>query len=139
MYVNTYILAVPKAKKEEYVRKATLFAEIAKDCGALEIFENWELEVPDGELTDYRKAVQAEPDEAIVVSWMIWPDRKTGARAHKAMFEDPRIEEVGEFPTDSKRMVLGGFEPVYHFDVSRMKTMYNRVIGTTVCKCSSGR
>ena len=58
MYVNTYILAVPEEKKDEYVRIAEKYAEIAKDFGALEIFENWELEVPDGEQTDYRKAVQ---------------------------------------------------------------------------------
>ena len=63
MYVNTYVLAVPENMKEEYVHKATLFAEVAKDFGALEIFENWELEIPDGESTDYRKAVLAEPGE----------------------------------------------------------------------------
>ena len=116
MYVNTYVFAVPENKKDEYVRKATLFAEVAKDFGVLEIFENWELEVPDGEHTDYRKAVKAEPGEKIVVSWMIWPDRATGARAHKGMFADSRVEDIGGMPLDSKRMILGGFEPVltYH-------------------------
>lgn len=116
MYVNTYVLAVPESRKAEYVRKATLFAEVAKDFGALEIFENWELEVPAGENTDYRKAVLAEPGEKIVVSWMVWPDRETGARAHEGMFADSRMEEIGEFPIDGTRMILGGFEPIlaYH-------------------------
>ena len=118
MYVNTYVIAVPENKKEEYVRKATLFAEVAKDFGVLEIFENWELEVPDGENTDYRKAVLAEPGEKIVVSWMVWPDRETGARAHKGMLTDSRMEDIGEFPIDGARMILGGFEPIlaYHKD-----------------------
>jgi uncharacterized protein YbaA (DUF1428 family) len=118
MYVNTYVIAVPENRKEEYTRKATLFAQIAKDFGALEIFENWELEVPDGEHTDYRKAVLAEPGEKIVVSWTVWPDRETGAKAHKGMFADSRMEDIGEFPIDGTRMILGGFEPIlaYHKD-----------------------
>ena len=115
MYVNTYILAVPEENKEEYQRKAQLFAEIAKDYGAVEIYENWELEVPDGEHTDYRRAVQAQEGEKIVVAWTIWPDRETGARAHKGMFEDPRMAAVGEMPTDGKRMILGGFEPIVSY------------------------
>ena len=116
MYVNTYVLGVPEEKKEDYIRMATRFAEIAKDFGALEIFENWELEVPDGEHTDYRKAIKAQPGEKIVLSWIVWPDRHTAAKAHKGMFEDPRAADLGEMPFDGKRMILGGFEPVltYH-------------------------
>ena len=71
-------------------------AEIAKDFGALEIFENWEREVPDGKHTDFRKAVKAEPGEKIVLAWIVWPDRETAAIAHKGMFADPRMAEVGE-------------------------------------------
>jgi uncharacterized protein YbaA (DUF1428 family) len=112
MYVNTYILGVPEEKKQEYVRIAELFAEVASDFGALEIFENWELDVPDGENTDYRQAIKAERGEKIVVSWVIWPDRETGARAHKGMFADPRMAAVGEMPFDGKRMIWGGFEPI---------------------------
>lgn len=118
MYVNSYVLAVQEDKKDQYLDKARQFAEVAKDFGALEIFENWELEIPDGEHTDYRKAVKAKPGEKIVLSWIVWPDRKTGAIAHKGMFADPRMEAIGEMPVDGKRMILGGFEPIltYHAD-----------------------
>ena len=112
MYVNTYVLSVPEEKKSDYVRIANVFAEVAKDFGALEIFENWELEVPDGEHTDYRKAVKAEGGEKIVLSWIVWPDRETGAIAHKGMFADERMEAIGDMPFDGKRMILGGFEPI---------------------------
>lgn len=112
MYVNTYILSVPEGKKDEYIRTANVVAEIAKDFGALEIFENWELEVPDGKLTDYRKAVKAEPGEKIVLSWIVWPDRETAAIAHKGMFSDERMSRINEMPVDGKRMILGGFEPI---------------------------
>ncbi len=115
MYVNTYVIAVPEDRKADYVRIAEVFAEVAKDFGALEIFENWELEVPDGKHTDYRKAVDARPGEKIVLSWVIWPDRDTGAVAHKGMIKDPRLAEVGEMPFDGKRMILGGFEPLLSY------------------------
>ena len=71
MYVNTYILGVPEERKDDYVAIAERYAEIARDYGALEVVENWELDVPDGELTDYRKAIRAEPGERIVMSWVI--------------------------------------------------------------------
>ena len=115
MYVNTYVIGVPEDRKADYVRIAKVFAEVAKDFGALEIFENWELEVPDGEHTDYRKAVDARPGEKIVLSWVIWPDRDAGAVAHKGMMNDPRMAALGEMPFDGKRMILGGFEPLLSY------------------------
>ena len=115
MYVETYILSIPEQNKDEYIRIAEVYVEVAKDFGALEIFENWELEVPDGQLTDYRKAVKAEPGEKIVIAWTVWPDRETGAKAHEGMFEDPRMMEIGEMPFDGKRMILGGFEPIVRY------------------------
>ena len=116
MYVNGYILSVLEEKKDAYVAMTNVFAEVAKDFGAVEIFENWELEVPDGEHTDYRRAVNALPGEKIVFSWVVWPDRKTGSRAHKGMWTDPRMKNIGEMPIDGKRMIMGGFEPIlaYH-------------------------
>ncbi len=116
MYVNSYIFPVPEDKKAVFVEAMKVFVEVAKDFGAIEIFENWELEVPDGEVTDYRKAVKAKPNEKIVLSWVIWPDRHTGAVAHKGIFADPRMEAIEEMPVDGTRMILGGFEPLlsYH-------------------------
>lgn len=112
MYINTYILSVPEEKKADYIRIANCFVEVAKDFGALEISENWEVDVPNGEHTDYRKAVKAEPGEKIVMSWITWPDRETAEKAHRDMFSDPRLADMGEMPFDGKRMILGGFEPI---------------------------
>lgn len=112
MYVNTYILSVPEQKKSDYLHLAETFAEVAKDFGVLEIFENWELDIPDGEHTDYRKAVKAQPGEKIVLSIVVWPDRKTAALAHKGIFADQRMIDIKELPFDGKRMILGGFAPL---------------------------
>lgn len=116
MYVNTYILAVPEEKKGDYLSIAKTFVEVAAAFGAIEVYENWEQDVPAGEYTDYRKAVRAEPGEKIVVSWVIWPDRGTADKAHKRMFEDKRMIDIGDMPFDTRRIILGGFEPLvsYH-------------------------
>lgn len=115
MYINTYVIAVPQDRKDEYIEIAEVFAEVARDFGVLEIVESWEREVPDGQLTDYRKAVQARPGEKIVVSWVVWPDREAGAIAHKGMMEDQRLAGMGPMPFDGKRMILGGFEPILRY------------------------
>ena len=115
MYVNGYVLGVPEEEKDTYVSATKVFAEVAKEYGALEIFENWELEVPDGEQTDFRRAIKAVPGEKIVFSWVVWPDREAGAAAHKGMWGEPRMEQLGKLPIDGKRMIMGGFEPILSF------------------------
>jgi uncharacterized protein YbaA (DUF1428 family) len=115
MYINGYVLAVPDEMKEAYVAMAKIFAEVAIEFGALEIFENWEVEVPDGEQTDFRRAVKALPGEKIVFSWVIWPDRSAGEAAHKGMWSDPRMESFENIPFDGKRMIMGGFEDILSF------------------------
>lgn len=115
MYVDAFIMAVPEINKAAYIEIANAFGDIMKDFGVLEISENWESEVPDGELTDFRKAVNAKPGEKIVVSWMIWPDKATSTNANEKMMSDPRLEAMGEMPFDGKRMVLGGFEPIIQY------------------------
>lgn len=42
------------------------------------------------------------------MSWVVWPDRETGAKAHDSMYADPRMTALGEMPFDSNRMILGG-------------------------------
>ena len=115
MYVNGYVIAVPDENKDAYVKVAHAFLEIAKDYGVIEIVENWERDVPDGEQTDFRRAVNAKAGERIVFSWVIWPDKKTEEEGHKKMWDDPRMKDFGEMPFDGKRMILGGFEPIVRF------------------------
>jgi uncharacterized protein YbaA (DUF1428 family) len=115
MFINAFVLAVPEANKDEYIRISKSFAKLAIEYGALEVCENWEFEIPDGEHTDYRKAVKAKPGEKIVFSWIVWPDRETFTKVHKNMFADPRMAEMGEMPFDGKRMIFGDFETIVSY------------------------
>ena len=53
------------------------------------------------------------PDEAIVFSWMLWPDKATADAAEKKMMDDPRMEDMGPMPFDGQRLIWGGFSPIF--------------------------
>lgn len=113
MYIQGFIVPVPAGNKDAYRDVAAKFWEIAEDLGALQQVEAWEVDVPDGKVTDFRRAVNLEEGEKVVFSWVTWPDKATADAAHEKMMSDPRMEEFGgTMPFDGKRMVFGGFEPL---------------------------
>ena len=115
-YVDGFVLAVPKAKKEAYQRMAAMAWPLFKEFGALRHVEAWADDVPDGKVTDFRRAVQATADETVAFSWVEWPDKATRDAGMKKMMEDPRMDPATPgnppIPFDGKRMIFGGFEPV---------------------------
>jgi uncharacterized protein YbaA (DUF1428 family) len=69
--------------------------------------------VPEGKVTDFRKAVDAKPDEKVVFSWFEYPDEATRKSAGEKMMADPRMKELGEnMPFDGQRMIYGGFRAI---------------------------
>jgi uncharacterized protein YbaA (DUF1428 family) len=114
MYVQGFLLAVPEEKKEDYRAMAEKASEMFADYGAIEMMEAWEDDVADGKVTDFRMATKAQDGEKIVFSWIIWPDRATCDAAAKKMQADPEAaEKFGEMPFDGKRMMWGGFDPIF--------------------------
>ncbi len=113
MYIQGFVIPVPEDKKAEYQAIAEKFWEIARDYGATSVVESWESSVPDGERTDFRRAVDLQPGEKVVFSWMIWKDRQAAESSHAAIMKDPRMAQFGEsMPFDGKRMIYGAFEPL---------------------------
>ena len=115
MYVQGFVLGVKGDAQEEYLKVARAMGEMFIDYGALEVTENWEADVPDGEVTDMRKAVAAERHEKIVFSWIVWPDKETCDKGTTKMMDDDRMKNM-EWPEvmDGKRMILGSFDQIYH-------------------------
>lgn len=116
-YVDGFVIAVPKANKEKFIEHAKLGDSVFTDLGATRVVECWEDSVPDGKVTDFRRAVQAKDDEAVVFSWIEWPDKATRdagmAKMDELMKTDPRMSpEKNPMPFDGKRMIFGGFMPV---------------------------
>lgn len=113
MYVQGFLVPVRVDRKDEYREIAEKFWDIARDYGALSQVETWEADVKDGQWTDFRRAVDLRDGEAVVFSWVTWPDRATADASQEKIMTDERMQEFGEdMPFDGKRMVLGGFEPL---------------------------
>lgn len=120
MYINGFVLAVPEANKDAYAEVARKFWDIAKDYGALAQIEGWEADVPDGKVTDFRRAVALQPGEKVVFAMMTWPDKATADASHEKMMADKRMNDFGEeMPFDGKRMIIGGFDSLVVFEAGK--------------------
>lgn len=117
-YVQGFVIPVPADNKEAYREMCAKVWPIFRDHGALRIVECWGDAVPDGKVTDFRKAVQAQEGEQVVFSWIVWPDKAAHDAAHPRMMADPRMEPSGPIPFDGKRMIYGGFETIFDSEES---------------------
>jgi uncharacterized protein YbaA (DUF1428 family) len=112
-YFEGFIAPVPEANKDAYRTHATNFASLSPEFGIGRHVEAWDSDVPEGKLTDYRKAVDAKPDEKIVLAFFEYPNRQARDAANEKFMSDPRMADMGkDMPFDGKRMIMGGFEAI---------------------------
>lgn len=112
-YFEGFVLPVPESRREEYRKHAAGAAPLFHEIGVQRHFEAWDSDVPEGKVTDFRKAVDAKPDEKVVFSWFEYPNRAARDEANQKMMSDPRMKELGEtMPFDGKRMIMGGFDAI---------------------------
>ncbi|HEX5535846.1 MAG TPA: DUF1428 domain-containing protein [Sphingobium sp.] len=116
-YVDGFVLAVPSANKQQFIEHAQFFDSMLLEMGATRILECWGDDVPDGKVTDFRRAVQATGEETVCFSWVEWPDKATRDAAFAEMEEKMKTDErfnpeKNPMPFDGKRMIFGGFVPV---------------------------
>ncbi|MEW9572590.1 DUF1428 domain-containing protein [Rhodanobacter sp. Si-c] len=111
-YIDGFVIAVPNANRERFIAHANTFDVFFLEFGATRVVECWGDDVPDGKLTDFRRAVQAKQDESVVFSWIEWPDKATRDAGMAKCMKDPRMAPGTDMPFDGKRMIFGGFAPV---------------------------
>lgn len=111
-YYSGFVLAVPTANKEKYIKHARESWPVFKKRGAIRMIEGWGEDVPRGTETDFYKATKCKDDETPLFSWIEWPDRETADKAFADMMNDPAMQNMPEMPFDGKRMFWGGFAPV---------------------------
>lgn len=116
-YVDGFLIPVPNRNKEAFLKMAHQFDPIFKEHGALSVVECWGDDVPAGVHTSFPMAVKLEPDETVVFSWIVWPDKATRDAGNAAFMADPRVAgfDHAENPFDGRRMIFGGFEMVVQF------------------------
>jgi uncharacterized protein YbaA (DUF1428 family) len=112
-YFEGFLVPVPESRREEYRKHAADAAPLFHEFGVERHVEAWDSDVPEGKVTDFRKAVDAKPDEKVVFSWFEYPDKAARDAANEKMMNDPRMKEMGaSMPFDGKRMIFGGFEAI---------------------------
>lgn len=111
-YVDGFLLAVPKARLDEYKALAARAGAVWMEHGALAYVEAIGDDVPYGELTSFPRAVMARDDEVVVFSYITYPDRAARDAINAKVMADERLKaEMAAMPFDGKRLIWGGFIP----------------------------
>lgn len=111
-YIDGFVIAAPIANKQTFIDFAKEFDPIFLEYGATRVVECWSDDVPHGKQTDFYRAVAAKDDEAVLFSWIEWPDKATRDAGMKKVMDDPRMDPNNPMPFDGARMIFGGFAPV---------------------------
>lgn len=115
MYLDGFVVPVPKDKLEEYKAHASEALEVWMDHGAISAVEAMGDDVPEGVVTSFPMAVKLEPGEVVFFSFIIYRDRAHRDEVNAKVFADPRMQRFeGEgasanWPFDGRRMIYGGF------------------------------
>jgi uncharacterized protein YbaA (DUF1428 family) len=111
-YITGFLVPVKTADKDRYIASAEKSWPLFQKYGALEQVETWGEDVPPGKVTGFDLAVKLEDGEVPVFSWLRWPDRATADKCWEQMQNDPDFSDM-DMPFDGKRMMWGGFAPVF--------------------------
>ena len=108
-YIDGFVMAVPAAKKQAFLETTALWAKYVKELGATRVVQTWGDDVPEGKLTDFRRAVAAEDGEIVSFGWAEYPTKAARDAAKAKMQADDRMKHM-EMPFDGRRMIFGGFD-----------------------------
>lgn len=112
-YVQGYVAPVPKANKEAFARMCATMREVMVDHGALHAVDTWAVDISDGKVTDFKRAVAAKQGEAIAFGFVEWQSKEAFERAQPKVRGDERMPPPGSaMPLDGKRMIFGGFDVI---------------------------
>jgi uncharacterized protein YbaA (DUF1428 family) len=115
MYVDGFIVPVPKKSVDAYRRMARKAGKIWREHGALEFHECVADDVKKGKLTSFPRSVKLKPSETVMFSWITYKSRKDRDRINAKVMNDKRLAsmmDMKSMPFDAKRMIFGGFKSI---------------------------
>jgi uncharacterized protein YbaA (DUF1428 family) len=113
MYVDGFIVPVPKKNLAAYRRMSKKAGKIWREYGATEYRECVADDVKVGKWTSFPQSVKLKPDETVVFSYIVYKSRAARNRINAKVMKDPRLAEMMNpkaMPFDGKRMIWGGFK-----------------------------
>ncbi len=112
MYVDGFVLPVPREKLDAYKKMARMAAKVWREHGALQYVECIEDDVKPGKWTSFPQSVKLKPGEVVVFAWITYKSRRDRDRINAKVMADPRLKPPAtkDMPFDGKRMFWGGFK-----------------------------
>ena len=115
MYVDGFVLPVPKKKLDDYRRMARKAGKIWREHGALQFRECVADDVKPGKVTSFPRAVKLKPGETVFFSYILFKSKAERNRVNAKVMNDKRLANMMDpkaMPFDAKRMFWGGFRPL---------------------------
>jgi uncharacterized protein YbaA (DUF1428 family) len=110
LYVDGFVIPVPKKNIPAYLRMARLGARIWKEHGALEVFECVGDDLKPKFGVPFPRAIRARTGETVVFSWILFKSRASRDRVNAKVMKDKRMASGPTMmPFDFKRMIYSGF------------------------------
>ena len=113
MYVDGFVLPIPKKNLAVYRKIAKLAGKVWRDHGAIDYVECVADDVKPGKVTSFPQAVKLKKNETVVFSYAVYKSRAARDRCMKNVMKDPRLANLMDpkkMPFDGKRMFWGGFK-----------------------------
>jgi uncharacterized protein YbaA (DUF1428 family) len=113
MYVDGFVVPVPKKSKQAYMRMARKAGKVWREHGALDYVECVADDVKPGKHTSFPQSVKLKPGEVVWFSWIVYKNRKHRDAVMKKVMNDKRLASMMDpksMPFDGKRMFYGGFK-----------------------------
>src|SRR5690349_11047146 len=113
MYVDGFVLVVPKKNLKAYASMAKIGGKIWREHGALEYRECVGDDLAPKFGLPFPKLTKIKSGETVVFSWITYKSKAHRDKVNAKVMTDPRLAAsmVGkEMPFDMKRMAYGGFK-----------------------------
>ena len=115
MYVDGFVLPIPKKNRAAYIKMARTAGKVWREHGALDYKECIANDVKPGKWTSFPQSVKLKKNEVVWFSYIVYKNRKHRDRVLKKAMNDKRLAGMSDpkkLPFDGKRMIYGGFEVV---------------------------
>jgi len=113
MYVDGFVIPIPKRKTAAYRRIARKAGKVWREHGALDYVECIADDVKPGKHTSFPQSVKLKQGEAVWFSYVVYKSRRHRDQVLAKVMKDPRLAEMMDpkaMPFDGKRMFWGGFK-----------------------------
>jgi uncharacterized protein YbaA (DUF1428 family) len=114
MYIDAFVLAVPKKNMPAYLRIARLAGKVWRDHGALEYRECAGEDLTETYCPGFPRILKLKRGETAFFSWIVYKSRAHRDKVNAKVMKDPRLGKMMgmKMPFDMKRMSHGGFDIV---------------------------